>query len=78
MALYRFEFVGGPGSPTSAELDLADDDAAKHEALTAMAEINRDMVAQHLDTGNIEIVVYEDTRLVATITPIMLNVIPEE
>jgi hypothetical protein len=78
MPVYRFEFVGGPSSPTSAELDLADDEAAKHEALSAMAEINRDLVAQHIDAPDVAIEVYEETRLVGAITPIMLSVIPEE
>ena len=78
MPIYRFEFIGGPGSPTSAEFDLPDDDAAKHEALRAMADINREMIAQHIDASDVAIEIYEATRLLGTITPVMLNVIPEE
>jgi hypothetical protein len=50
------------------------DAAAKHEAPTAMAEINREMIAQRLDPSSIAIHVRsEDTRLIAIVTPVSMK-----
>jgi hypothetical protein len=54
------------------------DAAAKHEAPTAMAEINREMIAQRLDPSSIAIHVRsEDEGLIAIVTPGSLNDLDE-
>jgi hypothetical protein len=69
MPRYVFEFVGAKEAPVAAE--FRDHEAAKHEALRTMAEID---IRANLDERSYAIKIYDEAgEVIAVVTPMALN-----